>query len=250
MATETKAKATQNVNAQEAYLKSDSLGYQYVNGVCPSRHVLAELGEYFVATNPTPGTPIALNAVVTSYADTNAFFILQNRASSGKNLYVDYLKLLLAATAPTAGASLQFAGKIETSTRQASAAANQTILTPVAMNSQALASGSVATPISYAVAGVFTVPASAGSARLVFRTSIPTGAFVAGDEYVLQFGAVDQAGGVGLTAAKATPTRMVGQAPPVCVCPGETLTIYRWGLTEATNAPGYEFELAWWEKAV
>lgn len=216
------------------------------------RQGLVDEGSYFIATNPTPGTGIAPNAVETSFSDTRGFFVIKNTEDPGnpqaKRIYMDYLKLILLATAPTATVSQHFALKRSKISREPTTAANRTLLSPVQMAS-ASGRASIARPMSYANAGAMTVPASAAEDPVVGRVCLPTSLGIAGDEYLLKFGSDDLGAVAGLTAVRATaPARIVGLLPPVVIEAGESLVIHRWWLTEATNAPNFEFELAWYER--
>lgn len=227
-------------------------GEQLAIQVGSGRQGLVDEGSYFVATNPTPGTGIAPNAVETSFSDTRGFFVIKNTEdpgnSQGKRVYLDYLKLILLATAPTATVSLHFAAKRSKISREPTTAANRTLLTPVPL-AGAAGRASICRPMCYANAGAMTVPASAAEDPVVGRVCLPTSLGIAGDEYVLKFGADDLGAIAGLTAVRATaPARIVGQLPPVVIEPGESLVLHRWWLTEATNAPNFEFELAWYER--
>lgn len=214
----------------------------------PTKHLLAAEGSFFTATNPTPGTGISTNAVETSFSDTRGFFVMGNLdAAGGKTIYLDYLRLILLATAPTATVSLHFAIKKSVVTREPTTAANRTILTPAPAKT---GSSSIARPMSYANAGAMTVPASAVSDPILARLCVPTGLGIAGDEYVLFFGGpngVDSSRG-GAAVRATDPGRVVAHGPPIAIAPGEWVVIHRWWLTEATNGPNFEFELAWWER--
>ena len=238
--------------AADVPMRATRYGDQSVQQIGGPRHAVADEGGYFVATNPTPGTGIQLNANVTAFADTNALFVIQNKDpvndAASKRIFLDYLKLRLLATAPTATVSMEFALKLDYIPREPTTAANRTVLTSVNVNGDSTR-GSSCQVYGYANAGAMTVPAASGAARIVSRTSIPTSLGIAGDEYVLAFGATDQPATQGLTATRATAVaRIVGTAPPVVVGPGQNLVVHMWWLTAATTAATFEFELGWWER--
>lgn len=227
-------------------------GEQYNLSLVPTKHLLADEGSYFVATTPTPGTGIAMT-ISTAFSDTVAMFAIKNTAPptdpAAKRIYLDYLRLILLGTAPTAVVSRHFAIKRSPVTdREPTTAANKTIMTPVNVAGQA-GRASIARPLSYSAAAAMTVPASLASDPVVCRAALPTGLGVSGDEYVLKFGGEDMTPKVGLTAVRATdPARIITHAPPIIIEPGEWLVIHEWCLTEATNGPTFEHELAWWER--
>lgn len=213
---------------------------------------LADEGSYFVGTTPTPGTGIAMT-ISTSFSDTVAMFAIQNTDDEANNnnrrIYLDYLRLILSGTAPTAVVSRHFAGKRSRWVdREPTTAANKTLVTPVNI---AGSSGrtSIARVLSYSAAAAMTVPASSPADPVTFRACLPTGLGVAGDEYILKFGSEDFNAKVGLTAVRATDVaRITAHAPPIIIEPGEWFVLHEWCLTEATNGPTFEYELGWWER--
>lgn len=224
----------------------------YALSLVPTKHMLADEGSYFIAGNPTPGTGIAMT-ISTAFSDTVAMFALKNldgpANQASKRIYLDYLRMMLFGTPPTAQVSRQFALKRSKATdREPTTAANKTLLLPVQM---AGASGraSICRPLSYSAVAAMTVPASVAADEVVARCSIPIGIGIAGDEYIVKFGGESMPGFQALTAAKAVvPGRYVTHAPPIIIEPGEWLVIHEWCLTEATNGPTFEFELGWWER--
>jgi hypothetical protein len=224
--------------------RSSRYNEAYVQSITPTKHILADEGQYFVATNPTIGTGVA-HALLTAYTSTSALFVIRNNDSTGgKRIYLDYMRLLLTA-APAAGVSLEFALQVDSASRAPTA--NNVAITPVNVNSDS-STASVANVQAFS-AGALTVPAPGSTARTVGRGRIPTGINVVGDEYVLQCG-TDCPGPSGvLTAIRATqPARLLAGMAPIVIGPTQSLVIYRWSLTETTTAPSYEYELGWWER--
>ena len=225
-------------------------GEQLSQSLTPTKHQLAEEGSYFVATTPTPGTGIAMT-ISTAFADTVAMFAIKNIADpanpASKWIYLDYLRLILLGTAPTAVVSRHFAIKRSTHDREPTTVANRTVMTPV--NVSKSGDASIARPLSYSAAAAMTVPASVVSDPVVCRACLPTGLGITGDQYILKFGGEDMAPMTGLTATRAAaPATIVTNAPPLIIAPGEWLVFHEWCLTEATNGPTFEHELAWWER--
>jgi hypothetical protein len=227
-------------------IRSGLYGELYALGIWPTKHLLADEGAYFIATNPTIGTGVA-HALVTAFTNTAALFYIKNLFSPGptaKRIYLDYLRLILTA-APTAGVSLDFLVQLDTTARVPTA--NNVQVVPVNVNSDDVnALGKNLIDLEAFNAGSLTVPAPGNSAINVCRARIPTGINVVGDEYVVQFGGPSQmdSGSPPLTAIRAAqPARMVTHAPPVIIGPGQAAIIYRWSPTEATAAPSYEYEL-------
>lgn len=208
------------------------------------KYGLADEGSYFVGSNQAPGTGIAINAVVTAFANTNGIVHGYNTDSS-KRVYLDYLRLILGGTAPTATTVKHFAIAIDNGSRTP---ATKTDLTPRNVCGPS-GEASVLTLCQYAAGGAFTVTAPTGNVRYV-RCSMPTSLGIVGDEYIIKFGAPEDVPITpGLTAVRATAAaRIVAYCAPVIVGPGQSFVIHRWWQTEATNAPTYELELGWYER--
>jgi len=94
-------------------------GEQYVLPLIPTKHLLADEGSYFIATNPTPGTALAYN-IQAAFSDTVPLFYVQNNDSKanpfGKRLYLDYIKLICT-TAPASSTGVRFALKTDPAIR-------------------------------------------------------------------------------------------------------------------------------------
>ena len=233
-------------------LTTDQYQRLLTNPLAMNKWALADEGSYFVATNPTPGTGVAY-ALVTAFSDTaNGLFVLQNNnpaggSGGGVNIALDYVKLMLTA-APTATQSLELTVRTDT-----------VAMVPTANNVQIGGGAGAQTLVStnhndntapnvnlWAFnAGAMTVPASSASARRVGRIRIPTGLGIVGDEYEVQFGAVDRNSQVpGMTAVRASsPARFVAHAAPIILQPQMWAVITAWWLTAATSAPSFEYEI-------
>lgn len=220
--------------------------------VVGTKHNLADEGSYFTATNPTIGTPITKAAAVVAFSDTNATFVIKNNDTPAnalaKRVYLDFIRLWLSGTAPTATVSMEFVFKLDIIDRFPTAAANMTSLTPVNVNMDSQV-GSVVKLASYANAGAMTVPAASQSARIAARAHISTGLGITGDEYCVQFGKWDTQAHAGLTATRAAATGIfIGNAAPVVIGPQQTIVAHMWWLTSATNVESFEMELGWYER--
>jgi hypothetical protein len=220
---------------------------QYALSLCPTKHLLAEEGSYFVASNQAPGTTVQLNANVTAFSNTNGIAHIFNKSTSGgKRIYLDYVKLILAGTAPTATVSMEFVAAIDNQNREP-AAANRSLLTPVNANGDS-ALASISQASAYLNANAFTVAAPTAAVRMV-RGHVPTGLGITGDEYILKFGGEDLGAMSGLTATRSAATaRLIGYAAPLIIGPQQGCVIHMWWLTAATTAATFELEMAWWER--
>lgn len=211
------------------------------------RQVLAGLGKMFSATNPTPGTAIAYANKTAYSATANGFFSIYNgNAVGGPNLYLDRLKVIQTATAPTGGLITRF--ELLSETGNVAITGNALAVTPVNVLNGPDAASTMAT-VTFFSAGAGTVAAAVGTRRLVHVGSLASGVNVQHDSWTLAFGADGIAGGTqALTAARATaPADLVVGVPPIVVAPGSSVWMNLWGLTPATSAPSYEFNLTYFE---
>lgn len=198
----------------------------------------------------TPGTAVAWQAAITSFADTGPLYIIQNKANAGgAAIWPAYIRLLL--TASTTGlVSLEFAAKVDTPGQsQLPTNSNQFTNPNIANGDTRDATLSVGTLYHYLAAQAMVSPASSASARVVSRARVPTGLGIVGDEYIIQFGQADQAASQsrGGAAVRATdPGRIVSQANAFSIAPGCWCKLYLWWLT-AAGAPTFETEIGWYE---
>lgn len=234
-------------DGDQADLRLDRYGSQIVNIAVGGKQSISDEGQYFVVTNPTPGSAVTY-AQQTTFSDTVALFVWKNDDKAGtkaKRIYFDYIRLLLKGVASTA-TTWEYAIKTDADVSRAPTAGSTT-LTPVNPNADE-AAASVAKVFAFSGAGL-TVPASSGAARLVSRGTLAQGLNVAGDEYVLYFGPPDSiAGANALTAARATnPCRFANHAPPIILGPQQWMVFYAW-VPGGGGAATFEYEAGWWER--
>lgn len=213
------------------------------------KYGLADEGSLFTASSAaaTPpfnyGTTVAQQGQITAFGDTTPLWVIANGAKSDNpaRIYLDYLRLLLAGTAPTGTISLELAVRVDAIAKLPTNANQYTINPAVAADGLSVFPGSV---YAYLAAQAMATPASSGAVRNAARSRIPTGVAVVGDCYEFRFGTVDGSPRMGLTAARATdPAKMIGDCQAVVINPGEWATIHLWWLTSATNLPTWEWEL-------
>lgn len=215
-------------------------------GLVSSRQMLVNAGQYFVVTNPTPGTAVAF-ANNTSYSATaNGLWCISNaNPSGGPTIQIDRLKLIQTATAPAN--NLVTRAEVFTETGIVALSGNAIARTPVNLNfNYTNATGATVTTWS---AGSATVPAAVGTRRLIAVASFATGATIRYDSWTFEFGADGPSfGKVGLTAARATdPADMVCWMSPVTIAPQTSAWMNLWGVAPDTNVPSYEFCLTYSE---
>lgn len=204
----------------------------------------SDLGNYFVSTNPTPGSALAYN-VQSGYSATVPFAYLYNSASSGgKSVYLDYIKIICT-TAPASGTQTYYALLADTIARTINTN-NMTAITPVCPNV-----GSTNTPVlqvSTQTNGTASALAAASSnARLIGRGSI-SGVPIVGDEVIIDFGADSIEPDCGLTATATVPGRSIAMSPQAILAPGNSLMVALWFPSNASTGLSYEFEMGHWEQ--
>jgi hypothetical protein len=228
-------------------------GDLYINNLVQTKHVMADEGSYFVATPAGAATPVAPGTGVQAsntfaYSATTCLFIVKNDhqpGPNGKRIYFDFLRLIPTAIPTGTLVSFEFVIKTDSSARFASGGV---LVTPANVNMDDTMTQSQARVWAFTGGASVTASAEIGTQRLVSRAHLSTSQGIAGDEYVLQFGANDLNGFQGLTAARAVATaRIIGNAAPVIIGPQQTALFHWWWLTSSSQ-PSFEYELAWWER--
>ena len=214
-------------------------GDQYVMPVATGVVNLCEEGSYFTVINPTPGTGLATvgSTGCQSLSDLVTFFMLiNNDVVGGKNLYLDYLKLICT-VAGTAGASLHYTTKIDNGVGRYSSGTTLTS-TPVNCNMN-----SSRTTVTLAYAGPVVTLAATASVRILSNGVLKTGIPVIGDTYILDFGAK----AIGVGSAVATINSVIFNHPPMVLGPQQSFFLHLW-LPSQSAASSYELEVGWWER--
>jgi hypothetical protein len=199
---------------------------------------LAEVGQYFVATNPTAGTGIpgiaaadGINALENLISVYNA-----DTAAGGKRIYMDYLTLRLTA-AGTSGTDLAYVHHIDSTDRYSSGGSAITEVNPN-MDS---ASTSVGTVYFGAL-----VTSAASAQRLLGGGVLRVVIGVVGDVYSFSFhGGGQPTNAAGIINATA-PVSMHTNLCPVVIGPGDCW-LFQTNASSQAGAISWEFEMGWWE---
>jgi len=212
-------------------------------GLYGKKHFLADEGSYFIATNPTPYTPIAVTTSIITFAETagavGVAMLLKNlearSSQNGKRLYLDYIKLMVVGV-PTSATSWQYALVIDDNPLRWTSGGSA--ITPVNPN------GDCNLPsIAQIYFGALTT-AVPNNRRLVSRGTLRGVIPTTFDEYIINSGSAE--GGSGFASAAAS-GKSVNQAPPIILGPQQNLALTLWGAANAA-APTFEFEMGWWER--
>lgn len=200
----------------------------------------SEQGKYFKACNATMGTGIAMG-IQTSFSDTaNVLFVMVN-SSTTKKVIPHYIRLVNTAAGATTTSS-HLAVILDTANRYSSGGTDLT--TTIVNSCTSVGNTSVVTPLRY------NCTATAASAkRQIGRAALKTQAtpcWVVGDEVKILFNSSD--GDQGLISGAAATRYIVNFGPCVLEGQNHSLLLHMWNPANATTAPSWEFELAWWEK--
>lgn len=213
---------------------------EYVIPIVRKQHALADEGTYFTTNNAQAG--LATAAAPTTFSATNPFLLIYNSDSPSnpayRRIYLDFATLI-ATAAGTAGASVQAAVTIDSTNRYSSGGTNLTanIVSP---NMDIGARSSVAN----VYAGNITASAASAAARTtVGNRFLKTGIPVVGDQYCVNFGAVENL----FSIATATLTFSSQSVAPCIIGPGQSALVHLWLPTQSA-ASSFIPELAWWER--
>lgn len=202
----------------------------------------AEEGSYFRACNATPGTGIAMGIQTAFSATANVLFLMRN-GSATKKVIPHYIRLINTAAGATTTSS-QLAIVLDNANRYSTGGTDLT--TQVVNSNSALAPNSVVDVLRF---GAVTASAAV-AARQVGRAGLKTQAapcWTVGDEVRINF---DPNGDEDTpTITGAGPIAVARNFGPV-VLGGQNhcLLLHMWNPANATTAPSWEIECAWWER--
>lgn len=201
----------------------------------------ADQGQYFLATNPTPGTGIA-SGTVTSLADTTPVLLFQNNntVQSAIRCYLDAFWVEI--TAVTTGYTNHFMSfKIDPTQSTNRYTSGGSTITPV--NPNADSGAATKTNVYF---GAITAAAASSSVRLLeshrLRTVIP----VIGDQHFFDFGAGQGQAQANLPNEGTLQVSKYYACSPVIVGPQEWFSAHFWGASAAAGTT-FEFGFRWLE---
>jgi hypothetical protein len=218
-------------------------GGQFVDGIIPTKHALADEGSYFSANNGQTGQ-ITAAAAPTAFADTTPWFIVFNNAPanpSSPKIYLDYVSWIVSVAGATL-TSMQLAVRKDLVNRFSSLGTGGVVFTPVQSNT--------AGPSSIAKVwsgGQLVATAASNNVVTPVGNRILSGVIpVVNDVFICQFGSVDGTA-VGRAAA-AVASHILEPLPPLVLNPGECALIHLWFPAMATTGITLLPELGWWER--
>jgi len=224
-------------------------GAQKIQNIWNTSHALADEGAYFIATNPTPLTPIAITAAIVDAANAGATSAQTRPVSviynpwavndpAAKAIYLQYWWFLLT-TIPATGNVFDMCMWLDPVGSNTYSSGGSKIV-PVAAN-PGIGSASRA---QFYFGAITANPTTAGG-QLIMRRKIDSVIPVVLDEYMLTFGDVSMPTNV--LSAGTVVKRVNFPLPPVVIPPGFALKLGMFG-TGNTGTPAFEFECGYVER--
>jgi hypothetical protein len=198
----------------------------------------ADLGVYFSALTPTPGTGVIASATVSAFTETTPLLVVFNAGLL--NIYPIHLQLRLSIAGTGASAATFFTNTVDAGNRVTSGG---TALTKANLNG-----ASVATSAAVVTFGAITASAATGARRIVSHSqirSLATG--VIHDTVSVNWGAATQSLGSTLINNTTTHSDTVVNCAPLVIGPGMSMVLVEWGAS-AANAKSYEVNFSYIEK--
>jgi hypothetical protein len=221
--------------------RTDQYGAQHV---IDRIHAWAEDGTYFRNVgNATPLTGTA-QAITTAFSATAVPLVMVN-GSSTKKVIPHYIKL----TNTAAGASTTssaYAISIDSANRYSSGGTDISSLIYCANSALGPTSGLSALRI-----GTVTASAAGAGTRYISAGQLKVQAapcWIVGDELIFFFGDPGSSGAMGLISGGAAARYMIPVGPAVLGGQDDSLILHLWNVANATTAPSWAFEIAWWER--
>lgn len=205
---------------------------------------LAEQGTYFRAlSNATPGTGVA-QAITTAFSATAVPLVMVN-GSATKRVIPHYIRLVNTAAGASTTSS-NFAISIDSANRYSSGG---TDISGLIYNCNSALGP--ATSVSVLRIGTVTASAAGAGTRYVSNGSLKAQAapcWVVGDEVMIVFGDPGTTGAMGLLSGAAAGSIVKSVGPVVLGGQDDSLILHLWNVANATTAPSWAFEVAWWER--
>lgn len=199
----------------------------------------AEQGTYFKATNPTLGTGI-VQTIQTAFSATNCILLMRS-SSLTKSVIPHYIRLInTVAGASTTSSRLAIA--LDTANRYSSGA---TDLSGQIVNANtAYGPTSIVDVLRFGAVTASAAVAAKYVANMQLKAQVAP-CWTVGDEVRIMFGADADSGPLNGTAA-INIVRNVG--PVILSGQNHCMLLHLWNPANATTAPSWEVEIAWWER--
>lgn len=204
----------------------------------------AEQGTYFKAlASATPGTGVA-QAITTSFSATAVPLVMVNGSASVR-IIPHYIRLTNTAAGASSTSSL-CAISIDSANRYSSGGTDLTTL--IVNSNTSLGPTSAVTALRF---GTVTASAAGGGTRYVGNASLKVQAapcWTVGDEVLITFGDPAMAGAAGNLSGTAAVSIVKNFGPVILGGQNSSLILHLWNVANATTAPSWALEMAWWER--
>ncbi len=202
----------------------------------------AEQGAYFRAlASATPGAGVA-QAITTSFSATAVPLVMVN-GSATKRIIPHYIRLVNTAAGASTTSSLA-AISIDSANRYASGGTDISGL--IYCTNSALGP---TTSVSVLRVGTVTASAAGAGTRYLSNFALKVAAapcWAVNDEVLITFG--QGTGGAGSLSTTGATTIVKDVGPVVLGGQDDSLILHLWNVANATTAPSWAFEIAWWER--
>ncbi len=209
----------------------------------------ADLGNYFVAVSPTPGTGILETASITTFALAEAAPVLSiyNGSTVASPVFIYPLYIRLTVTQANAGGlTTRFTLTVDQGQRVTTIPAATGILT---INNVNIGSSNRSQAQIYCGTGLVTAAASA-QRRIVGNQSFRNGGVVSviGDVYQFNFGSTEQIDPMSLVETGTAICNVTYGFAPVVIGPNQNFQVQGWAAAQGATQHGYEVEIGFIEK--
>ena len=212
-----------------------------------SDYPIADEGNLYGFTNPTPGTAIAMVTSVvddaatqsSTHAQASPVLVIQNQqaAGSGINIYLQYLKMIIGQV-PTSATYWRYALRLDPLSTKLTTAG--TSITPVQLNP--LSSQKSKASITF---GANTTVIASAQSILLDNGQVDGAIPVTQDQWIFIFGGPRQA--ESSIGTKTLVKQLTINAAAVVIPPQYFFTLEMWGASNAA-APTWEFSGAYYER--
>jgi len=203
-----------------------------------------EQGAYFRAlSNATPMTGVA-QAITTAFSATAVPLVMVN-GSATKKIIPHYIRLTNTA-AGASSTSSAFAISIDSANRYSSGGTDISGLIYNANSALGPASS-----VSVLRVGAVTASAAGAGTRYLSHGQLKVQAapcWTVGDEVLISFGNIAMAGQSGAMSGSASVCIPKNVGPVVLGGQDDSLILHLWNPANATTAPSWAIEIAWWER--
>lgn len=215
-----------------------------------SDHGLADEGNFYLATNPTVGTGIAMITSVvddaatasSTHAQFSPTMLIQNNwpvtDPLDHRIYLKYLRISVITTAPTSASDWRFAFRGDNVTSRYTSGGSTIVPVNINMDSQNTSNAKI-----YFGALVAALPSASGG-RLLSKGITDYALPIIGDQWLFTFG--DSSMPTNILAATGI-KQVTIPCGPIIIGPGQNVTYEQWG-TACAAAPAFEFELGYVER--